>query len=188
MHDCQAVRQLPGFFQVMGGEHDRGSRRQQLADQQPRAVAALRVQPRGGLIQEQDLRTAQDRHGEIETVPLTARKGSHRDPRAVPEADQAQRFGNRPGRTECPGPHPAGLRHGQIRREPTLLQHDSHPAPDQAALLVGVTAQQREELSAAHRERDPPDRIKALAARAAVAPPQVLTVITPLSSMPSTGS
>src|ERR1022692_1874007 len=120
---------------------------------------------------------------------------------AVPEADQAQCFGNRPGRTECPGPHPAGLRHGQIRREPALLQHDPDPAPDQGPLPAGVTArhpdsavgrgcqslqhlhrrglpgpvgaQQREELPAAHREGDPSDRIKAPPARAAVAPLQV---------------
>src|ERR1039457_5133637 len=78
MHDRQAVRQLPGLFQVMGGEHDRGSRRQQLADQQPRAVAALRVQPGGGLIQEQDLRAAQYRHGEIQTAPLPATPGGCR--------------------------------------------------------------------------------------------------------------
>ena len=99
-------------------------------------------EPQGDLVGAQPgpgphLRAAEDRHGEIEAAPLTAREGSHRDPRAVPEADQAKRFGNRPGRTECPGPHPAGLRHGQMRREPALLQHDPHPAPDQGRSRQG---------------------------------------------------
>src|ERR1022692_666971 len=128
---------LPGQALMPGEEGARGhdSVQPEAGGQQPSQsgdhCAVGPVRPRAGNL------TAQDEYLVPKYQDLRVLRGitpgeedqpaEQPDHEQVDKADEHDRW-----RTECPGPHPARLRHGQIRREPALLQHDPHPAPDQA--------------------------------------------------------
>ena len=62
------VGELVRLFHVLGGEEDRHSFGEQLADDLPQVAAAARVQPGAGLVEEDHPRSAHQRHGEVESA------------------------------------------------------------------------------------------------------------------------
>ena len=63
VHDRHPTRQLLGLLHVVGGQQDRLAGRVQLAEDLPQRDAALRVEAGGRLVEEQDLRSVEDRPG-----------------------------------------------------------------------------------------------------------------------------
>jgi hypothetical protein len=72
VNDRDAVRELIGFVQVLGGEQDGGAVRRQCAHRIPRHHPAARVQAGRRLVQEQDLRPADQAGGQVKAPPHAA--------------------------------------------------------------------------------------------------------------------
>jgi len=68
-----AVGELVGLIQVLGGEQHCGAAGEQLADHHPDLDAASRVQAGGGLVQEQHARLADQAGGQVEAAAHPAR-------------------------------------------------------------------------------------------------------------------
>jgi hypothetical protein len=64
--DGDPVGELVGLLQVLGGQQHGGTALDQVADQRPQVAAAGRVQPGGGLVQEQHLGPADQAGGQVE--------------------------------------------------------------------------------------------------------------------------
>ena len=69
-HDRKAVGQRLGLLHVVGGEHN-GHAALKTADQVPQLTAGQHVKAQGGLIQKENFRVGDQRHGDAET-PLPA--------------------------------------------------------------------------------------------------------------------
>jgi hypothetical protein len=119
---------------------------------------------------------------QVQAPPFAPGQVFHPHTGPAPEPDQLQRLKLRPRPALTPGPHPRGLRDGQLGRKAALLQHDSrtgpyggplpvrivseHPHPatgrpgeplqqlDGRRLAGAVGAQQCEDLAAAHGKGD----------------------------------
>lgn len=141
VQDRQPVRQLLGLLQIVRGQHDRGAAVAQLTDQRPGLVPGLGVQPGRGLVQEQHLRVAQQRQGQVQPPPLTA--GQLLDPYVLAplQPHPAKRLGDRPRPGGAPGPHPRRLLGRQVGREPALLEHHADPRPDPGPLAERIVPQ-----------------------------------------------
>src|SRR4051794_28056108 len=73
-HHGDAVGELLGLLEVVGGQDDGAATGHQVADQFPDGAATLRVQPGGGLVEDDDPRSPEQCHGEIESAALAAGK------------------------------------------------------------------------------------------------------------------
>jgi hypothetical protein len=67
-----AVGELVRLVEVLRGEEDRDALRDELADDRPHRAPAARVEAGGGLVEEDDSRRADQRHGEVEPAPHAA--------------------------------------------------------------------------------------------------------------------
>ncbi len=74
------------------GEEDRDPARHELADAVPHRPAAARVQPGGGLVEEDHPRGADEGHGQIEPAAHPARVGRHRLVRRVGKAEPLEQL------------------------------------------------------------------------------------------------
>src|SRR6478672_6354179 len=72
VHDRHAVAELFGLVHVVRREHDAASARSQLDDEVPQLPSRLRIEPRRRLVEEQQLRVADDGAGEREALLLSA--------------------------------------------------------------------------------------------------------------------
>src|SRR6185437_8310924 len=72
-----AVGEIIGLIQVLGGEEDGDAVGDQPADRLPHVAAAARVQAGGRLVEEQHLRLGDQAHGQVEAPPHTAGVGGH---------------------------------------------------------------------------------------------------------------
>ena len=70
--DRDAVGQPLGLVEVVGGEQDRLAERGQVRDGVPAAPPGLRVEPGGGLVEEDDVRVTGEREREVEAPALPA--------------------------------------------------------------------------------------------------------------------
>ena len=70
--DRDVVGELLGLVHVVGREDHGDAVGAQVADQVPGGVAGLRVEARGRLVQEHQLRAADDGHGERQPLLLAA--------------------------------------------------------------------------------------------------------------------
>src|SRR3954452_25032421 len=94
-HHRDPIGELPGLLEVMGGQDDGGAASDQVPDQLPDRAADLRVQPGGGLVEDDDPWPAEQRQGEVEPAPLAAGEAAHPDAGAGAEVDGGQRLGDR---------------------------------------------------------------------------------------------
>ena len=68
VQDRDVVGQFIGLFEILRCEEHRRPAFGQLADRPPHLVAGFRVKPGGGLVQEDDRRTADQAHGDVEAA------------------------------------------------------------------------------------------------------------------------
>src|SRR3989442_3326198 len=61
VHDRHAIAQPLGFLHVVRRQQHRAARRPEAADHVPQLAPRLRVEPGGGLVQEQELRPGHER-------------------------------------------------------------------------------------------------------------------------------
>jgi hypothetical protein len=78
IHDRHPLAQLVGLLHVMGGEQDRLPVAIELAEDLPQREPALRVEARGGLVQEQHRGTVEDRARHHQTLSHPSRERVHR--------------------------------------------------------------------------------------------------------------
>jgi len=153
VQDRDLVGELLGLVEILGGEEHGGAAAGEVLDDLPHLEAALRVEAGGGLVEEDDLRVADEAHGDVEAAAHAAGVGG--DPAAgrVDEAEPGkQAVGDLPRALHAPqlGDHdevlPAGedLVHrrelaGKADRVPDLrgLRRDVEPA-DGGGAAVGL--------------------------------------------------
>ena len=81
------IGELVGLIEVLGGEQDRDPVRDQHTDAFPHRAAAARVEPRGGLVEEDHPRGADKCHGQVKPAVHSPRVGRHRLVRSVGHAE-----------------------------------------------------------------------------------------------------
>ncbi len=96
VEDGDAVGQLVGLLQVLGGEEDGDAVGHQLADDPPHGVARTRVETRGRLVEEDDPRAADQRHGDVEAAFHAAGVAGGGLLRRLNEVEPLQQFGGDP--------------------------------------------------------------------------------------------
>ena len=77
VQDRDVVGQLIGLIEILRREEHGRPAVGQLADRPPHLVASLRVEPAGGLVQEDDCRTADQAHGDVEAAAHPTGIGRH---------------------------------------------------------------------------------------------------------------
>ena len=71
------ARQLVRFLEVLRGEQDVGAVGHQVPDRTPQVHAATRIEPGGGLVEQQELRPPDQAGAEVEAAPHATRVGAH---------------------------------------------------------------------------------------------------------------
>jgi hypothetical protein len=94
IHDRNAIAESRRFLHVVGGEKHRPSARLQSLDNLPRLMPRLRVEPGRGLIEEQQLRIADQRAPERQPLLLSAREIAHVIRGLLFETNQSKHFWN----------------------------------------------------------------------------------------------
>ena len=116
----------------MGGEQDRLAEVTEAADHLPGLAAGGRVEPGGRLVQEDQLRVADQGQPHVQAAALPARQGPHPPVGCLLQADQPDHLADRPGPAVVAGELAHGLAHGQVRVVAGLLEHDADPLPQLA--------------------------------------------------------
>ena len=129
VHDRDPLAELVGLLHVVRGEQDRLALAVQLAEQVPQREPALRVQPGGGLVEEQHARAVEDGPGHHE--PLGHAAGQGVDRRLGPPAELElleQLVGGLPGglgaHAEQPAVEVQVLPDGELAVQGVLLGDD----------------------------------------------------------------
>src|SRR6185295_20235663 len=126
---------------VVGGQEDGAAGRAEAADLLPQLAPALRIEPRRRLVEEQDLRVADERAGDRQALLLAARE--------LADAGVAL-FGQRKLGEDGLGIAAAGVERGeeahrfadgQLLVELRLLKRDAEPLAQLALALVPAAAE-----------------------------------------------
>jgi hypothetical protein len=149
--DEHAVAKDVGFLQVVRGEENRGAEAvPQAADVVPQVGAALRVQARGGLVEEDQRRLVHEAERDLQPSPLPAGQGLHQP---VAEPSEVELLGQQLRALVCLGLAEAvqgrlvedflgdralvvGAAHGLADR----LRHEADPAADPDRIAEQVRA------------------------------------------------
>jgi hypothetical protein len=90
------IGELIGFLEVVGGEENGDTVGHQLTDDRPHRAAAARIQPRRRLVQENDPRTADERHRQVQLPAHPPGVGRRRFPRRLHQVESFQQLGDDP--------------------------------------------------------------------------------------------
>ena len=90
------VGELIGFLEVLGGEEDGHAVGHQVTDDRPHRAAAARVQSRRRLVQEDDLRVADERHRQVQLPAHTPGVGRRRLLRRLHQIEPLQQLRDDP--------------------------------------------------------------------------------------------
>lgn len=96
VEDRDVVGEFVGLVQVLGGEEDGDAAGDELADDAPHGVAAAWVEAGGRLVEEDDPRVADQRHGDVETALHPAGVGGGGLLRRLHQVEALQEFGGDP--------------------------------------------------------------------------------------------
>jgi hypothetical protein len=174
----------------MSREQDGLAERTERADELPRGSSRGGVEAGRRLVEEDELRVADERDAEVEPALLPAREHLHPGIRLVGEADQLDHLVDVPRHGVVAGEHPVDLAHGEGAGQLRVLENDADPlamlaaaAPrvdaehtdvalvaravaledlDRRRLPRAVRPEQTEDLPRVHVEVDPPDRLDAV--------------------------
>ena len=129
------------LVQVVGAEQDRGAARGQLPDQVPELPPRRGVEPRGRLVQDQQLGAADQAEREVHPAALTAGQPAQPGARLRGQAHRPDQLARFPGSRVVAGQVPDHLAHGQLAEVAGVLGHDADPGPPAAARGRRVSAQ-----------------------------------------------
>ena len=110
-HD-DVVGEAVGLFEILGGEQQRGAVGDELLDHAPQASAALRVETRGRLVEEEHRRAVHERGGEVEPAPHAPAVGASGPVGGVDEIEALEELVG--AGTDRP--------RGEVREQPDHLQ------------------------------------------------------------------
>ncbi len=136
--DHNMVGQALGFIEVVGRQQDGRSLGAELADHLPDGDAALRVDPGCGLVEEGDLRPADESQGQCEPALLTTRELA---PGATLAAGQADPLEQRNSVRRCVVERrrmPQRFQGADARVHATRLEHHAHATGERGVVGQGV--------------------------------------------------
>ncbi len=133
--DGDAVGELVGFIEVLGGQQHGRSGVDEVPDQTPKVDAALRVNPGGGLVEEEDLGPADQRGGQVEPPSHTARVCANGAVGSLTEVDTVEDLGSAPSRLGSgevvePADHLHVLPAGEVVVDGCVLPRQPDVGPD----------------------------------------------------------
>src|SRR5271163_3076149 len=85
------VREVVRFIEVLSREQDRDPIRDQFTDDLPHRAPAGRVEPGGGLVEEDHSRRADQGHGQVESAPHPSGVSRHGPPRGVGQIEPVEK-------------------------------------------------------------------------------------------------
>jgi hypothetical protein len=162
-----------GLVEVLGREQHGRAFPRDPAHQLPHLVPAPRIEPGGGLVEEQDLRNRHQAGGDVDPPPHPARIGPHLPRGRIPEAERLQQLpGARPG--VAPGkPEQASHQHqvlvaGEVLVHRGVLPRETHLFPYPPGVAHDVVTQdgRRPRVGGQQGGEDPDGRGLARAVRA----------------------
>ena len=128
LHDRHPVGQVLGLLHVVGGEQDRGAQLAQRGDQVPCPPPGGRIEPRRRLVEEQQLRVADQAEGEIEPPTLATGQGLGPGPCLVGEPHVLDDLIDVAVPRVQPGVEHHQLADTELLVEPGVLEHDPDPS------------------------------------------------------------
>ena len=140
-HHDDAVAQPLGFLDVVGDEHDRRAAVADAADHVPGMTPADRVEVLGQLVEEHQLRVADESEGDEQPLPLAA---GQRAERPCPQAGEVPLLGElaeRSGRGVQRGEQPQGLADPQLVGERGVLELGAELAAEAIACRGRIEAE-----------------------------------------------
>ena len=171
----------------MRRQQNRLAERAQRPDHVPRSTPCCRIETGGRLVEEDEVRVADQRYSEVEPALLTAGKSLHARVSLLLEADELDHLVDVARPVVVTGEHAVRLGDGDRRPELRLLQHHADPlsegragssrieaedvdlAPvagpvplqdlDRGRLAGAVRAEETEDLALCDLEADPADRL-----------------------------
>ena len=132
-----------GLVHVVGGEEDRLAQRPQVGDHVPGSAASRRVEPGRRLVEEEQLRVADQRQGDVEAALLAAGEPRHASLGLLLEADQADRLGDVARGAVVAGEQLERLPDGELGSHPGLLEDDPDPLAPVGGRLLGIDSEHR---------------------------------------------
>src|SRR3954452_8211760 len=141
LDDRHAVGQLRRLVEVVRRQNDRLAQGAQRPDRLPRAPARDRIEAGRGLIQEDQLRIADQRETEIESPPLAARQLARLGLLFALEPDEREDLVRIARSRVEPCEVDERLAHTDVVVEPRLLEDDPHPLAQRARPAAGVEAE-----------------------------------------------
>src|SRR5581483_11633820 len=136
-----AVGELLGLVEVMRRQQNRLAQRAQVEDRVPGGAARARVEAGRRLVEEDQLRVADQREPEVEAPLLPAGQRSHARVALLVEADERRHLFGVARPCVVAGEHAQALVHGEARVERAALQHDAHLLAPCARRVGGVDAE-----------------------------------------------
>ncbi len=139
--DDDAVGQLLGLVEVVGGDEYADTVVAELADHLTDELAAGHVDPRGRLVEEGDLGAAHQRQGQGEALGLAAREAAHRGGGPLDQADPLEQVVGVLGARVVRGEQAEGLPGGDAWVDAALLQHHADAAGEGLVVAPRVEPQ-----------------------------------------------
>ena len=134
---------------VVGGEEDGLAEVAEARDHLPRLAARRGVEAGGRLVEEEQVRVADQGDGDIEAPQLAAREAARPRVRLLAQADVLDRPLDPERLTVVAGVQLERLAHGELRPHPALLQDDADPLAPRTRRRPGVAAEHRDLAGAA---------------------------------------
>jgi hypothetical protein len=147
--DGDAVGQLVGLLEVLGGEQHVGPAPHERADGVPQLDAAAGVETGGGLVEQQQAGRADEAGAEVEAAAHAPRVAPHEAPGGVGEAEGGEHVVGRPAGpaaavAEQAGHHDQVLAAGHGRFDRGVLAGESDEPADLLGVAGGVDARDPE--------------------------------------------
>ncbi len=141
--DGHAVRQRLGLLDEVGRQQDGGAIRAERPQQVPRRSPGGHVHGCGRLVEDGQLGPPDDRKGEVQALPLTARQGSVAVVGPIGQPDLVEDHARRERRGVERGEEPDGLEDLDLVVEVVPLEHDADLRPQERPIGLRVEAEHR---------------------------------------------
>jgi hypothetical protein len=139
--DRHPVGQPLRLVQVVGGEQDGLAERAQVLDRAPAAAARLGIETGRRLVEEDQVRVAREREGQVEAAALAAGEPAHLRVLVLVELDDAEQVAGGAGVGVVRAPAVDQLFDPGLAGEAALLQDDADPLAELGRLRLRVHAE-----------------------------------------------